>query len=199
MSKIYGITGGIATGKSFISEIIKNKGYQVFDADKIARKVSESKTILKKISDKFGEEVVKNNQIDRQLLGEIVFGNKKKLDELNEIMLPVIETEITGIIEDVHKKLDNKPYFIEIPLLFEQGYEKKLDKTIVIFVDEKTQLQRLISRDEIDKKFAEKKISSQMSLAEKVKKADYVIDNSSSQEVLEQMIDQRLIELNTNL
>ncbi|MGR3741594.1 dephospho-CoA kinase [Companilactobacillus sp. DQM5] len=181
MSKIFGITGGIASGKSYISEIIRNKDFKVFDADEIAHQVGDSPEIIKKISEIFGEEVIDKNKIDRFKLGEIVFNDKSKLNLLNSIMGPTIKKKIVKLIDRYHKENSERIYFMEIPLLFEQNYEKYFDGTILVYVDNQTQIQRLMKRDNIEKEFAEKKINSQMSLDEKKDKSDYIINNSNSE------------------
>ncbi|GKQ42502.1 dephospho-CoA kinase [Companilactobacillus sp. RD055328] len=197
MAKIYGITGGIATGKSYVAQIIKEAGYTVYSADEIAHAVGENTQVIKQIANRFGTGVIIRNKLNRSKLGEIVFTDEKKLAALNEIMAPEIRKKIMAIIDKVHQQSE-KPVFMEIPLLFEQGYENEFDGSILVDAEFEVQLQRLMNRDQIMEDFAKKKIESQMPLSEKKDKATYIIDNSQDDEV-EELVKTLLRKLNINL
>lgn len=179
MSKIYGITGSIATGKSYVAQIITDLGYQVYDADEIAHEVGNFPEVLTKLSEIFGSKIIDNKKLNRKELGNIVFNDSNMLSKLNEIMGPVIKKRLLEIISDVHTSSSKKIEFIEIPLLFEENYEGYLDGTILVYADSTTQLKRLMDRDKIDEKFAKAKISKQLSINIKKAKSDYIIDNSN--------------------
>lgn len=182
MSKIYGLTGGIAAGKSTVLDFFKTAGCTVYDADKIARQVVEPDTKgLQQIVKTFGTTVLNADQtLNRQKLASIVFSDGEQLQKLNSITRPLIKERILKIIADT-KASDNKNIAIfEIPLLFEGGYQQYFDGIITIYVNEQVQLQRLMKRNNLTKKVALDRINSQMPMSEKRDRADFVIDNSGS-------------------
>ena len=181
-SKIIGLTGSIATGKSQVSKYLKNKGIKVVDADLIARDVANYKSVKNKIKKEFGDDLYINDQLDRKKLAEIIFANKIHRQKLNGIMHPEIYKEI-------NKKTRGKEdlVFVDIPLLFEnedvnKKYGLDFDEIWLVYVDRETQIRRLMDRDDISRDYAEKKINSQISVEEKRKKADVIIDNSGTLE-----------------
>lgn len=189
--KIIGLTGGIATGKSTVSEILKNNGYTVIDADIIAREVVRiGKPSYEKIKESFGNEVLlENKEINRKKLGSIVFNDIYKLSLLNELTHPYIYEEILNQINK-NKEKNRQIIFIDIPLLFEEEDKIKksgieFDQIWLVASDEDIQVQRLMKRDKISKEEAIKKINLQMNLKEKIDKSDLVIYNNSSKKELE--------------
>lgn len=189
--KIIGLTGGIATGKSTVSEILKNNGYTVIDADIIAREVVRiGKPSYEKIKESFGNGVLlENKEIDRKKLGSIVFNDIYKLSLLNELTHPYIYEEILNQINK-NKEKNRQIIFIDIPLLFEEEDKIKksgieFDQIWLVASDEDIQVQRLMKRDKISKEEAIKKINLQMNLKEKIDKSDLVIYNNSSKKELE--------------
>lgn len=181
-NKIIGLTGSIATGKSQVSNYLKDKGIKVVDADLIARDVANYKSVKNKIKKVFGDDLYINDQLDRKKLAEIIFANKIHRQELNDIMHPEIYKEI-------NKKIRGKEdlVFVDIPLLFEnedvnKKYGLDFDEIWLVYVDRETQTKRLMDRDDISREYAEEKINSQISVEEKRKKADVIIDNSGTLE-----------------
>lgn len=181
-NKIIGLTGSIATGKSQVSNYLKDKGIKVVDADLIARDVANYKSVKNKIKKVFGDDLYINDQLDRKKLAEIIFANKIHRQKLNGIMHPEIYKEI-------NKKTRGKEdlVFVDIPLLFEnedvnKKYGLEFDEIWLVYVDRETQIKRLMDRDGISREYAEKKINSQISVEEKRKKADVIIDNSGTLE-----------------
>lgn len=172
--KVIGITGGIASGKSYISNLLISIGYIVIDCDKIVHDLLLNKDVIENIKQTFGLSVIANENVDRKKLGKIIFNNKNEELKLNSIIHPLVIDEVNNRI----RKTNEDIVFVDVPLLYEANMEYIMDKVIVVYVDKPTQLLRLMSRDSIDSEFANKKISIQMSLEEKVKKADYIIDNS---------------------
>ncbi|HEY4543806.1 MAG TPA: dephospho-CoA kinase [Tissierellaceae bacterium] len=176
--KIIGLTGGIATGKSTVSEILKKNGYTVIDADIIAREVVNiDKPSYEEIKKYFGNEILlENKEIDRKKLGSIVFNDIDKLLVLNELTHPYIYEEILKQV-NINK---GKNIFIDIPLLFEEEDKIKksgieFDEIWLVASDYDIQVQRLMKRDKISKEEAVKKIKLQMNLKEKIDKSDLVI------------------------
>lgn len=194
---IYGLTGGIASGKSTVSGILIKMGYSVVDMDKISREIFErGKPAYIKVVNHFGEEILdKNEEIDRKKLGSIVFPQAEKLKILNDITHPEIMRESKNKIENILK--DEDIVFVDSPLLFEtidtmKKYDLNFDKLILVYVNRETQIKRLIKRDGIEKEEAYKILNSQMDIEDKREKADYIIENTGTIEELEVKVRQLL-------
>lgn len=172
---IIGITGSIACGKSTVSNYLKSKGYIVIDADRIGHEALDDDYVKEKLIVAFGNEILEDNKINRQKLGELVFGNSSNLNVLNSIIHPEIRKKI---LEKIDKNNDKELIFIDVALLFEAKFDDLVDKIIVVYVDENTQLTRLMKRNSISKKEALSRIVSQMSPIEKAKLGDYTINNN---------------------
>ena len=172
---IIGITGSIACGKSTISNYLKSKGYIVIDADKIGHEALDDDYVKEKLILSFGNEILEDNKINRQKLGELVFGNSSNLNVLNSIIHPEIRKKI---LEKIDKNNDKELIFIDVALLFEAKFDDLVDKIIVVYVDKNTQLTRLMKRNSISKKEALSRIVSQMSPIEKAKLGDYTVNNN---------------------
>lgn len=172
---IIGITGSIACGKSTVSNYLKSKGYIVIDADKIGHEALDDDYVKKKLILAFGNEILEDNKISRQKLGELVFGNSSNLNVLNSIIHPEIRKKI---LEKIDKNNDKELIFIDVALLFEAKFDDLVDKIIVVYVDKNTQLTRLMKRNSISKKEALSRIVSQMSPIEKAKLGDYTVNNN---------------------
>ena len=178
---IIGLTGGIASGKSTVSKYLVEKGFKVYDADKIAKDISEKKSVQEEIILTFGNKILdKNGNIDRKKLKEIVFENKEKLKRLNAIIHP----KVINFYKELKEKKTDKVIIFDVPLLFESGIDKFCNRILVIISDYEVQLNRIIERDKINRELAEKIIKSQLSNEERIKKADVVIENNSSLEDL---------------
>lgn len=172
---IIGITGSIACGKSTVSNYLKSKGYIVIDADKIGHEALDDDYIKEKLILAFGNEILEDNKINRQKLGELVFGSSSNLNVLNSIVHPEIRKKI---LEKIDKNNDKELIFIDVALLFEAKFDDLVDKIIVVYVDKNTQLTRLMKRNSISKKEALSRIVSQMSPIEKAKLGDYTVNNN---------------------
>ena len=172
---IIGITGSIACGKSTVSNYLKSKGYTVIDADKIGHEALDDDYVKEKLILAFGNEILEDNKINRQKLGELVFGSSSNLNVLNSIVHPEIRKKI---LEKIDKNNDKELIFIDVALLFEAKFDDLVDKIIVVYVDKNTQLTRLMKRNSISKKEALSRIVSQMSPIEKAKLGDYTVNNN---------------------
>ena len=182
MTTVIGLTGGIASGKSTVSKMFATAGIPIIDADKIAHEVvAPNTTALADIISTFGDTVLTaTGQLDRHKLGNLVFNNDDKLAELNSIVQPVIRKVIRSRIDRFRSR--NTPVVVlDAPLLLEQHYEKDVDLIVVVSVPLKIQA-RLMARDNLSLAEANERIESQLSLANKVAKADVVIDNSQQLE-----------------
>lgn len=174
-----GITGSIACGKTTVSDYLKKSGYTVIDADKITHDILEDSDTIKELISVFGDSIVTMDAIDRKKLGSIVFGNDSNLKKLNSILHP----KIKNIIKEKQKKHSAENIvFVDVALLFEAKFTDLVDKVIVVYVDESTQIERLKKRNNLSEQEALKRIKSQLGAEEKAKLGDYVIDNSKSVE-----------------
>jgi len=172
---ILGLTGGIATGKSTASEFFMEKGFKVICADKIAREVVEKKDVLEALVSEFGRDIVYENNLDRKKLRELVFKEKSLVDKLNNITHPAI---ISQIKKEIEMYRDEKIIVLDIPLLFEGNYEFLVDKILLITCGFEKQIERVQKRDSVSKENAENIIKNQMLMSEKIKKADFVLENN---------------------
>ncbi|MDN6194542.1 MAG: dephospho-CoA kinase, partial [Alkalibacterium sp.] len=187
---ILGLTGGISSGKSTVSHYLRERGFPVIDADIIARKVMEpEEPAYLKVIDYFGSEILDvNNVINRKKLGDIVFSESEKLNVLNKLVQKEIFNEIMRQKDEL---CDHKAPMIvlDIPLLYEAGYHNSVDKVMVVYVDEGTQLKRLKKRDALSETAAIQRIKTQMPLIEKKERADIVIDNNGTLDQTRKQID----------
>lgn len=187
-----GITGSIACGKSTVSNYLKEKGYTIIDADKLGHIALTSDEVKEKLKKSFGLEILENNEVSREKLGKLVFGNDKNLKILNSIVHPYIRKIILQLQE---KHRDERLIFLDIALLFEAGFEDLVEKIIVVHVDEKIQLTRLMSRNSLSKEQAMFRIESQMSSKDKSILGNYVINNGGTIEGTYKQIDLIIEEL----
>lgn len=187
-----GITGSIACGKSTVSDYLIAKGYTIIDADKLGHVALTSDDVKRKLAEKFGDEILENNEISREKLGKLVFGNDDNLKTLNSIIHPKIKELILKLQEE-HK--DEDLVFLDIALLYEANFVDLVEKVAVVYVDEDVQLERLMMRNSLSKEEAIKRIESQMSPREKASLGDFVINNSYSKEDTFQQIDEILEKL----
>lgn len=182
MTKILGLTGGIASGKSTVSKYFASLNIPIIDADLVAREVMRAGSpAVKDIREEFGEEVLlENGEINREYLGELVFTYPEKRKQLNEIVQGRIRTEIADQTKALLEK--NPPLIIlDIPLLYEETYETEVDEVMVVYVDADVQKERLLKRNtDLTEEDALNRILSQIPLAEKAKLADVLIDNNGT-------------------
>ena len=181
MTHVLGLTGGIASGKSTVSRHFKKSGFPVIDADLIARDVMEpDEPAYLKVVDYFGKEIVNTDRfIDRKRLGDIVFNDDEKLSHLNNLVHDIIFQEIMNKKKTLSKE-NQSLIVLDIPLLYETGYDKYVDEVMVIYTDFTTQLTRLKQRDQLTEEEARNRIASQEPLEAKKIKADVVIDNNGT-------------------
>ena len=172
--KVIGITGGIASGKSLITKSLIEEGYYVIDTDKIAHQLLKDANIIEEIIRTFGDEVYVDGVVNRKILGSIIFQDKNKQQKLNNIIHPLVIEEVEHLLSITTEALE----FVDVPLLFESGMEEMMDYVIVVSVSPNIQLERLMRRDHITKEYALNKINMQMPLSDKIKLADYIIDNN---------------------
>ncbi|KGX89082.1 dephospho-CoA kinase [Pontibacillus litoralis] len=181
MTVVLGLTGSIATGKSTVSLMFDEYDIPVIDADKLAREVVEpGERAYQDIVETFGSDILRvDHKIDRKALGDIVFQNEDKRKKLNAIVHPAVRQRMLQK-RDEYVQEECKAVVLDIPLLFESNLAHYVDKILVVSVDEQTQLQRLMNRDQSSQEEAMSRINAQMPVAEKAKRANAVIDNTGS-------------------
>jgi dephospho-CoA kinase len=181
MSLVIGLTGGIASGKSTVSNMFKEMDITVVDADVEARlAVMKGEPAYFKIIDEFGEDILlANGEIDRQKLGSIIFHQEEKRQILNEIVHPEVRKRMRDQVEKAIKNSE-EVVVLDIPLLFESKLTYMVDKTLLVYVNDETQLKRLIDRNNLSAEDAGARIRSQMPLSDKIRLADAGIDNNGS-------------------
>ncbi|AZU63582.1 dephospho-CoA kinase [Neobacillus mesonae] len=181
MTLIVGLTGGIASGKSTVSNMLKEMKITVIDADVEARlAVQNGEPAYIKIVAEFGREILlPNGEIDRPKLGSIIFHQEEKRQLLNQIVHPEVRRQMNEKIDQA-KNANEEVIVLDIPLLFESKLTFMVEKTILVYVDEETQLKRLMERNNLSPADAKARIDSQMPLSEKVSLADAIIDNNGT-------------------
>ncbi len=180
--QVIGLTGGIATGKSTVSAMLKRAGALVIDADRIARAVvKKGLPAYREIVDHFGLGVLlPDGEINRDALGDIIFNDPQKKQLLNRIVHPRVKKEVNRqlkLIETTHSKA---VAILDIPLLIEAGMHNDLSEIIVVYAPQHMQIKRLMQRDRISEADALARVRSQMPIEEKKQQATIVIDNSGT-------------------
>ena len=178
---IIGLTGSIASGKSTVSQMLKELGYPVVDADLVARQVVEPGTeTLNSIEQAFGAEVIRaDGSMDREKVGSIIFNDPASRKKLNDIIHPAIRREMLrqrqAFLDDGYETV-----IMDIPLLFESKLQHMVDKILVVSVSEQEQLKRLMERNGLAEQQAKARIASQLPISVKEQGADEVLDNNGS-------------------
>lgn len=178
MVRIIGITGGIASGKSTVTEFLRQQGYQVIDADQVVHELQEpGGRLYQALLSAFGPAILREDgRLDRAKLGAMIFGNPELLEQSSQIQNQIIREELAHR-RDLLVETE-AVFFMDLPLLFELQYEDWFDQIWLVDVTEETQLSRLMNRNALNQEEAEKRIAAQLSLQEKRKRADVLIENN---------------------
>ena len=184
MGKIIGITGGIASGKSTVTNFLRQKGFQVVDADALVHQLQKpGGRLYQVLVNHFGQDIVsKNGALNRPLLANLIFSNSKEREWSKRTQGEIIREELASLRDNLAQQ--ESIFFMDIPLLFEQDYSSWFDETWLVYVDRDVQLKRLMKRDQLSKELAEARLSAQWPLEEKKGLASQVIDNNGSQDQL---------------
>lgn len=192
MPKVIGLTGGIATGKSTVSELLTAFGFKVVDADIAARKaVAKGTKGLEQVRAAFGDSAItEEGEMDRKYVGEIVFNHPEKRLELNDIVHPIVRE----IMEEEKQSYLNQGYdvIMDIPLLFENELQNTVDEVWLVYTSESIQIERLMERNQLSLEDAKARVYSQISIDKKSRMADHVIDNLGDKLELKQNLEQLL-------
>ena len=192
MPKVIGLTGGIATGKSTVSELLTAFGFKVVDADIAARKaVAKGTKGLEQVRAAFGDSAItEEGEMDRKYIGEIVFNHPEKRLELNDIVHPIVRE----IMEEEKQSYLNQGYdvIMDIPLLFENELQNTVEEVWLVYTSESIQIERLMERNQLSLEDAKARVYSQISIDKKSRMADHVIDNLGDKLELKQNLEQLL-------
>lgn len=191
MVKVIGITGGIGSGKSIISQILTNLGYDVFYSDQEAKWVMNNDTELRKeLIAVFGEEAYLDNELNRPFLAEKIFTSPELKEKINQIVHPIVRKRFSDFVANSSSQF----VFNEAAILFETGGYKDFDATILVVADKETRIQRVMQRDNITRDQVEVRMNNQWSDEQKLKLANHVIYNND----IDLLVPQVLKILHTN-
>ncbi len=179
---LVGLTGGVATGKSTVAKMFESCGAVVIDADELARLVVQpGKPAWRDIVEKFGKGVLNADRtINRHALGKIVFQNRRTRRRLERIIHPRVAREQGRLTKQAARKAPHAVVIYDVPLLFEAGIDKRVDKILVVTADRDTQIARLHARNGLARLEALRRIRSQMPIAMKAQRADFVLDGTGT-------------------
>ena len=195
---IIGLTGGIASGKSTVVEMIKDAGYKVIDADQLVHDLqAQGGRLYLALLDWLGEEILlPNGELNRPKLGQLIFSNEEMRHRSAEIQGTIIREELAAQRDYLAKKEDI--FFMDIPLLIENGYQDWFDQIWLVAVSPEVQRQRLMKRNHLSVEEAKMRIDSQMSLAEKKPYASLVLDNNGSLDDLKEKVKSAINDLTSS-
>ena len=192
MARIIGLTGGIASGKSTVTSYLKEKGYPVIDADRVVHNLqAPGGELYQALVDHFGRDILLDTgDLNRPALAQRIFSSQKEIAWSNQVQGDMIRKALARERDRLAKTEDL--FFMDIPLLIEQGYLDWFDQVWLVYVKEDTQLQRLIERNVLTEVQARDRLVAQMPLDEKKAVVDLVLDNNSTRDRLYQQIDRAL-------
>jgi len=195
MGKIIGITGGIASGKSTVTEFLRQKGFQVVDADAVVHQLQKpGGRLYQVLVENFGGKVLlENGELNRPLLASLIFSNPEEQEWSKRTQGEIIREELAALRNQFAQT--EALFFMDIPLLFEQDYASWFDETWLVYVNRDVQLERLMKRDQISKEAAESRLNSQWPLERKISLASHSLDNNGNQEQLIAQVVQLLEEM----
>ena len=195
MGRIIGITGGIAAGKSTVTEFLRQKGFQVVDADAHVHQLQKpGGRLFQILVEHFGEKILlENGELNRHLLASLIFSNPEEQEWSRRTQGEIIREELVALRNQLAQT--EALFFMDIPLLFEQDYASWFDETWLVYVNRDVQLERLMRRDQISKEAAESRLNSQWPLERKISLASHSLDNNGNQEQLIAQVVQLLDEM----
>ena len=184
MGKIIGITGGIASGKSTVTNFLRQKGFEVVDADALVHQLQKPGGRLYQILvEHFGEKVLlEDGELNRPLLASLIFSKPEEQEWSKRTQGEIIREELAALRNQFAQT--EALFFMDIPLLFEQNYASWFDETWLVYVSRDTQLDRLMNRDQLSQESAKTRLASQWPLEEKKRFASHILDNNGSREQL---------------
>lgn len=192
MAKIIGITGGIASGKSTVTNYLRQKGYQVIDADQVVHELqAKGGKLYQALVSWLGSAILNEaGELDRPKLSQLIFSSQENLAKSSQLQNDIIRQELANRRDQLAKT--EETFFMDIPLLFEQDYADWFDEVWLVYVNPETQIKRLKARNGYSQEEAQQRLASQMKLEDKVPYADFVIKNDGNLEELIEQIDKKL-------
>lgn len=184
MGKIIGITGGIASGKSTVTNFLRQKGFQVVDADAVVHQLQKpGGRLFEALVQHFGKEIIlENGELNRPLLASLIFSNPEEQEWSKQTQGEIIREELAALRDQLTQT--EAIFFMDIPLLFEQDYSAWFDETWLVYVNREVQVERFMKRDHLSKEVAESRLAAQWSLEKKKDFASHVLDNNGSRDQL---------------
>ena len=184
MGKIIGITGGIASGKSTVTNFLRKQGFQVVDADAVVHQLQKpGGRLFEALVQHFGQKIIlENGELNRILLASLIFSNTDEREWSKQIQGEIIREELATLRDQLAQT--EEIFFMDIPLLFEQDYVSWFDQTWLLYVDRDVQVERLMKRDQLSEDEAEFRLAAQWPLEKKKDLASYVLDNNGSRDQL---------------
>ena len=184
MGKIIGITGGISTGKSTVTNFLRKQGFQVVDADALVHQLQRpGGRLFEALVQHFGQEIIlKNGELNRPLLASLIFSNPEEREWSRITQGEIIREELATLRDQLAQT--EEIFFMDIPLLFEQDYVSWFDETWLVYVDRDVQVERLMKRDHLSKDEAEFRLAAQWPLEKKKDLASRILDNNGNQDQL---------------
>lgn len=192
MAKIIGITGGIASGKSTVTNYLRQKGYQVIDADQVVHELqAKGGKLYQALVGWLGSAILNEaGELERPKLSQLIFSSQENLAKSSQLQNDIIRQELANRRDQLAKT--EETFFMDIPLLFEQDYADWFDEVWLVYVNPETQIKRLKARNGYSQEEAQQRLASQMKLEDKVPYADFVIKNDGNLEELIEQIDKKL-------
>ena len=192
MAKIIGITGGIASGKSTVTNYLRQKGYQVIDADQVVHELqAKGGKLYQALVSWLGSAILNEaGELKRPKLSQLIFSSQENLAKSSQLQNDIIRQELANRRDQLAKT--EETFFMDIPLLFEQDYADWFDEVWLVYVNPETQIKRLKARNGYSQEEAQQRLASQMKLEDKVPYADFVIKNDGNLEELIEQIDKKL-------
>lgn len=185
-----GLTGGIASGKTTVAALLAERGAYIVDFDRLAHQAEEpGGEAWQGIVNRFGRDVLTEGSIDRKKLGTIVFNDPGALEELNSIVHPVVDSLWRARLAEIVCKDERAIIISDVPLLFETGWDRKVNFVILVYISPAEQVRRLRARNGLSQQEAELRLKSQMPIDEKVPRADFVLNNEGPMEQAEEQVD----------
>ena len=183
MGKIIGITGGIASGKSTVTNFLRQQGFQVVDADAVVHQLQKpGGRLFEALVQHFGQKIIlENGELNRPLLASLIFSNPEEREWSKQIQGEIIRKELATLRDQLAQ---TEVFFMDIPLLFEQDYVSWFDETWLVYVNRDVQVERLMKRDQLSKDEAEFRLAAQWPLEKKKDLASHILDNNSNQKQL---------------
>lgn len=184
MGKIIGITGGIASGKSTVTNFLRQQGFQVVDADAVVHQLQKpGGRLFKALVQHFGQEIIlENGELNRSLLASLIFSNPEEREWSRITQGEIIREELATLRDQLVQT--KEIFFMDIPLLFEQDYASWFDETWLVYVDRDVQVERLMKRDQLSQNEAESRLAAQWPLEKKKDLASHILDNNGNQDQL---------------